>query len=155
LRRRWPIFALVLLAAISSAARVGAESLAPPSAHISDGQTRRQLARIYAWSGKYTEAELTFKRLMKEHPNDAELLLDWASMEAARGHAQDSRRLLASAIPLAKDKETALLTQARAMNLVGRFLSSRKNLPRPFGQAPQGSRLSLGFGQALDEQSAV
>jgi Flp pilus assembly protein TadD len=149
LRRRWPIFALVLLAAISSAARVGAESLAPPSAHISDGQTRRQLARIYAWSGKYTEAELTFKRLMKEHPNDAELLLDWASMEAARGHAQDSRRLLASAIPLAKDKGTALLTQARAMNLWGDFYRAEKIYRAHLAKHPKDQDSALALAKLL------
>ncbi len=147
MRTRSIILAIWLLAAV--AVQAGAESLAPPSSHISDDQARLQLARIYAWSGRHAEAERLFARLLKERPDDAQLMLDWATMEAARGHAQVSRRLFARVLPLAKDRGQALLAQAQAMNLWGDFYRAEEIYRAYLIKHPGNEEASLALARVL------
>lgn len=149
MRARCFTLALMLLTATPLAMRAGAENIVPPASHISDAQARRQLARIYTWNGEYDKAEPLFARMAKDKPDDAQLLLDWATMAAEQGHARASRHLFARAIPLAKDKDAALLAQAGAMNLWGDFYRAEDIYRAHLAKHPQDREAALALARVL------
>lgn len=113
--------ALALAALLCSFPSASAPSVVPPSAAINDAQARRELARLYAWSGRLGQAASLYRALLETAPRDPELRAGLAEVELARGHAAASRDGFARAVALAPQDEALRLRQAQAMNLWGDF----------------------------------
>ncbi|KMY67649.1 hypothetical protein AAU61_07000 [Desulfocarbo indianensis] len=146
---RGPVIAMAVIWLWTGLGAAQAAGVVPPAAQISDEQARRQLARVYTWSGQYERARRLYVSLVAEHRHDAQLLLDLAGLEAVMGHAQASRERFQKAALLAGDKEAASLAEAQAMSLWGDFYRAEAIYRARLAKRPQDGQAALALARVL------
>ena len=104
----------------------GQETIVPEGARISNDEARLALARVLA--GEETtqaEARVIFQTLLKERPNDPDLLAGLADLSLASGHAGECRDLYLRILALA-GTEARRLDYADRMNAWGDFYGAER-----------------------------
>ena len=102
-------------------------SIVSPSNMISDFDARLAIARILSYNNEnLNEAVNEYNILIRENPDNPELLAEAADIEAQLGHARKCRDLYLRALDMTNNDETLLLRFADRMNSWGDFYCSEK-----------------------------
>ncbi|MDP8226690.1 MAG: tetratricopeptide repeat protein, partial [Candidatus Celaenobacter polaris] len=102
-------------------------SIVSPSDMISDFDARLAIARILSYNNKnLNEAACEYNILIKENPDNPELLAEAADIEAQLGHASKCRDLYIKALDITNHNQRFLLRFADRMNSWGDFYRSEK-----------------------------
>ncbi len=114
-------------AALNLANQSHGSSIVSPSYMISDFDARLALARILSYNNEnLNEAVSEYNILIKENPDNPELLVEAANIEAQLGHAKQCRDLYIRALDMKNHDEELLLRFADRMNSWGDFYRSEK-----------------------------
>jgi len=102
-------------------------SIVSPSNMISDFDARLAIARNLSYNNKtLNNAVDEYNILIKENPDNPELLAEAADIEAQLGHVKQCRDLYSKALDMTNHNETFLLRFADCMNSWGDFYRSEK-----------------------------
>ncbi|MHC9543913.1 MAG: tetratricopeptide repeat protein [Vulcanimicrobiota bacterium] len=96
------------------------------SASPRDREAGLELARIYYGKKKAQEGLSILEPLITEHPEDIELKIEAAGLEASLGHARKSRNHYNEALKYAEDSHKTDLSFAGMMNMWGDFYRIEK-----------------------------